>query len=249
MSWYNNDEAFKGDESKNNYTRRFWMPNNSERRITFIDGATFTFEGVEIKTPFQYQEYNVKHNGHWRNWFTRHPDVQHDILSKHDYRASKVAAFTVIDHEQYTDRKGVTHKDVVSLYVVKRTQPIWKQIEKLISRHGSLQGKSFNVSRYGDKSPSCGTMLESIDSWGGFDPSIHKPFNYLEILAPKTSDEIDEILGLSSSQQAFNDKPASNQSNNGWGSGSQPQGQGGWGSGGQPQGQGGWGGSSGDMPF
>jgi len=236
MSWYNDDSAFKAEDSKSNFTRRFWMPNDSERRITFVDGPSVTYDGVEIKTPFQYQEYNVKHNGHWRNWFTRHPDPSHDILSKHDYRASKVAAFTVIDHQEFTDRKGVTHKDTVSLYIVKRTQPIWKQIEKLLARHGSLQGKSFTVSRFGDKSPSCGTMLEPMEgAWPDFDPSTHTPFNYLEVLAPKTADEIEALLNLTNQGQS--EQGSSQQG--GWGK-PPPSGGGG----------GGWGGSSsGDMPF
>jgi hypothetical protein len=243
MSWYNDDSAFYS-EDKTKYTRRFWMPNDSERLVTFVDGPSVVFDGVEVKTPFQYQEYQIKHNGNWRNWFTRHPDPSHDILAKHDHRASKVAAFTVIDHQEYTDRKGTLHSNTLSLYVVKRSQPIWKQIEKLLSRHGSLQGKSFSISRYGDKSPGCGTMLEPVDAWPEFDPAVHKPFNYLEVLAPKTADEIEAILNLSGGST----EPAP-QSQGGWGS--QPQqNQGGWGSANNGSG-GGWGGSgsSGDMPF
>lgn len=236
MSWYNDDSAFY-TEDKTKQTRRFWMPNDSERRVTFVDGQSVTLNGIEVKTPFQYQEYQVKHNNHWRNWFTRHPDASHDILAKHNHRASKVAAFTVVDHNEYTDKNGVIHKDMLSLYVVKRSQPIWKQIEKLLSRHGSLQGKSFMISRYGDKSPGTGTMLELIDSWSRFDPSVHKPFNYLEVLAPKTADEIEAILSLSSQGQ---------QSNQGW---SEPSSNDGWG--GKPSSNGGWGSPNGneDMPF
>ena len=248
MSWYNDDSAFYSEE-KTKYTRRFWMPQDSERKVTFVDGPSVLCGETEVKTPFQYQEYQVKHNGNWRNWFTRHPDASHDILAKHDYRASRVAAFTVIDHQEYTDRKGVLHSNTLSLYVVKRSQPIWKQIEKMLSRHGSLQGKSFNISRYGDKSPGSGTMLEPIDAWPDFDPAVHKSFNYLEILAPKTADEIDAILGLTSQGGSDDFNAPAPQQKGGWGTQQGSGGNsGGWGS---PSSGGGWGGSSsgGDMPF
>jgi hypothetical protein len=200
MSWYNNDSAFQSQYDDKPFIRRFWMPNNSEKMITFVDGPTVMCGGTEIKTPFQYQEYQVQHNGNWRNWFTRHPDPSHDVLSQHGHKAAKVAAFTIIDHSEYTDKQGNVHKDKISLYVVKRSQPIYKQIEKLLARHGNLQGKSFNVYRMGDKSPGCGSMLEPIDSWPGFDPSVHVSFNYLDVLAPKSADEISEALGLGGQQ-------------------------------------------------
>lgn len=216
MSWYNNDSAFKSQyDDEKTYTRRFWMPNNTEKVITFVDGPTAMCGGTEIKTPFQYQEYQIQHNGNWRNWFTRHPDPSHDVLSLHGHKASKVAAFTVIDHSEYTDKQGNVHKDKLSLYVVKRSQPIYKQIEKLLARHGSLQGKSFNVYRMGDKSPGCGTMLEPIDAWPNFDPDVYKPFNYLDVLSPKTADEISSLLGLGS-------EPSSNDDAQ-WGSAPQQQ--------------------------
>ena len=251
MSWYNDDSAFKTDENK--YTRRFWMPNDSDRIITFVDGPTVMCQGQEIKTPFMYQEYQIKINGNWRNWFTRHPDPSHDILAQRGERAAKVAAFTVIDHSEYKSKDGSTHKDEVRLYVVKRSQPIWKQIEKLLARHGSLKGMSFEVSRMGDKSPGTGTMLQPVEAWAGFNDQIHKPYDYLEILAPKTADELEAILGPVQSEESGDhswDAPSQGGGQAGWGATSKaPQSD--WN--GQPSQQAskpGWGSNSGsNMPF
>ena len=189
MSWYNNDDAFT-QNTKKNYTRRFWMPKDTERLITFVDTPIVELEGIKIQTPFKYNEYQIQHNGHWRNWFTKPLNKEEDVLADMDYRASRVAALTVVDHSEWEDRKGVKHKDELVLYVVKRSSAIWKQIEKQINRHGSLAGKTFNISRLGDRSAGAGDMLEKHDQDFQLDPEIHKPFNYLDILKPRPKEEI-----------------------------------------------------------
>ena len=58
MSWYNNDNAFPSENKK--YTRRFWMPNNTEKQITFVDGAVVECGGVQVKAPFKIEEYQIQ---------------------------------------------------------------------------------------------------------------------------------------------------------------------------------------------
>ena len=257
MSWYN--EPFK-DEIGKKYIKRFWMKNGSETSITFIDGATVDCGGVEVKTPFTYEEYQENINGDWRNWFTRPVDPSQDILRQMGKRPSKVAVFTIIDHTEWTDRKGNLHKDEISLYVVKRSSSVWNQIERLISREGSLRGRKFRVMRMGDKSPGAGSLLEYEGEFGlGED---HVPFNYLEILKPKTPEEIGEIFdpqpknqGGWGSQPPPPPPPTPQQQQGGWGNNQQtpqhsspqqsqspepPQ---------QPPQQYGWGGSDNKVPF
>lgn len=201
MTWFNNDEGFEAQRPKKNYVNRFWMPKDSEKTITFVDDTTVLCGETTITSPLFIEEYQINLNGHWRNWFTRPFKPEDDLLKEMGYRASRVAIFTIIDHSEWTDKKGTLHKDELKLFVVKRSAPIYKQIEKLMGRHGSLRGRQFNVSRMGDKSPAVGSMLEYLD---------HKepqeiPFNYLEVLKPKTREEIEAIFNPSSD-------------NSGWGS-------------------------------
>lgn len=191
MSWFNNDSAFASESSST--TRRFWMKNNTDREITFIDGPTIDFNGTEVPTPLQYMEYNLNMNGHWRNWFTKNTDPSQDFLKDLGHRASKVAALTVIDHSEWTDRKGNLHKDEVVMYVVKRSSTVWKQIERYYATHGSLQGQRFRISRMGDKSPGAGSLLEHIGPSSVYNPEQHKPFDYFTILAPKTKEELMDL--------------------------------------------------------
>ena len=191
MSWFNNDNAFHDTASSS--VRRFWMKNGTDREITFIDPASVDFNGQQIPTPIQYQEYNLNMNGHWRNWFTRPTDDTQDFLKELGHRASKVAALTVIDHSEWTDRKGVVHKDEITMYVVKRSSTVWKQIERFYANHGSLEGQRFRISRMGDKSPGAGSLLEHIGASDVYDPQVHKPLNYFDILAPKTRQELMDL--------------------------------------------------------
>ena len=192
MSWYNDDTAF--NDTKDYGPRRFWMPNNSERKITIVDAPMINLNGMSIKTPFQFQEYNVQINGNWRNWFTRHPNPAEDLLAEMGHKASRVAVFTIIDHNEYTDKKGVVHKDKLCVYVIKRSLPIYSMWERAMARFGSLEGKTFLISRMGDKSSGCGSVLERTDDWQGFNNSVHKPFNYLELFAPKSREELGNVV-------------------------------------------------------
>ena len=237
MSWYNNDNGFASLEPKKTYTKRFWMPNNSEKLITFIDAPIIELDGVQIKTPFQYNEYQLQLNGNWRNWFTQPINPQDDVLKEMGYKASKVAVMTIVDHSEWTDKQGNLHKDELSLYVVKRSQPIWKQIEKLLERNGSLSGKTFRVHRMGDKSPGSGSMLEKNEQDFNLDPSIHKPFNYLEILKPKSKAELEALFSpqedpFKRNAEQFNTPTVTNswnQSANAWNNQAQEQAQQAWG--------------------
>ena len=233
MSWYNNDAGFVQNSPKK-YTKRFWMPNNTDRLITFVDNPIEDFAGVQVQTPFKYNEYQVQLNGSWKNWFTQTIDPSQDVLKELGYKASKVAVLTVIDHAEWTDRNGAVHKDELALYVVKRSQPIWAQLEKIIAREGSLSGKTFRVHRMGDKSPGSGSMLEKYEQNFNLNPELHKAFNYLEILKPKSKEELESIFNPSANdpfQQSVQSSNSFGGGDNGWGQQSQAQAQdNGWGS-------------------
>lgn len=208
MNWYNNDKGFASASPKKNYIKRFWMPNNSDRLVTFVDEPMINLNGVQVVTPFKYNEYTLNLNGHWRNYFTKSLNPEDDVLGQMEYKASKVAAMTVIDHSSWEDKSGTVHKDQRTLYIIKRSQPIWTQLNKIIERDGSLAGKTFRVHRMGDKSPACGVMLEKHNEDFPLTDE-HQPFNYLEILKPKSKAELEALFS--------NEDPFSQ------GGGSQPQ--------------------------
>lgn len=220
MTWYNNDQGFEAQKPKNKYIKRFWMPNDSDRLITFVDEPVITLNSVQVNTPFLYNEYTINLNGHWRNWFTQPFDKEQDVLAQMEYKPSKVAAITVVDHAEWQDKKGNVHKDELALYVIKRSSPIWKQLTKLIERHKSLAGKTFRIHRMGAKSYACGSMLEKHEQDFVL-AEEHKPFNYLEILKPKTKEELEALFAPAPDVFSSNTQQQSNGIPNGWQS--QPQ--------------------------
>lgn len=60
------DAQTEAKKASSGGTRRFWMPDDSERRITFLDGD-FAESGL-LDVP-AFWEHQLKTNGHWRNWF------------------------------------------------------------------------------------------------------------------------------------------------------------------------------------
>lgn len=220
MTWFNNDKGFEEQRPKRIYINRFWMPKDSEKEITFVDDTTVMCGETKITSPLFIEEYQLNLNGHWRNWFTRPFDPSQDLLKEMGYRASRVAVFTIIDHSEWTDKKGTLHKDELKLFVVKRSAPIYKQIEKLMTRQGSLRGRRFNVSRMGDKSPAVGSMLEYLDH-AELDC---QPFNYLEILAPKSRAELESIFNPQPDNSGWGGSTSETSNETSWGGGSsQPQ--------------------------
>ena len=216
MSWYNNDEGFAQNNPKSKFTRRFWMKKDTKRLITFVDEPIIELNGVRVQTPFKYNEYNIQLNGSWRNYFTQPFNQQDDVLGQMDYKAAKVAALTVIDHEEWEDKNGVKHKDELTLYVVKRSSAVWKQILKFMEKEGSLSGKTFSLYRMDDnKAPAAGSILKKYEQNFTLNPSVHKPFNYLEILAPKSREEL-ESLFHDPFKQGQQSQSFGNQQNNAW---------------------------------
>ncbi len=217
MDWFNNDKGFASASPKKNYIKRFWMPNNSDRLITFVDAPLINLNGVQVATPFKYNEYTLNLNGHWRNYFTKSLNPEDDVLGQMEYKASKVAAMTIIDHSSWEDKSGTVHKDQPTLYIIKRSQPIWTQLTKIVEREGSLSGKTFRVHRMGDKSPACGVMLEKHNEDFPLTEE-HQPFNYLEILKPKSKAELEALF---SNEDPFSQGAQAQQQ--GWGAQAQQQ--------------------------
>lgn len=185
---------------------RFWMPEDTSQEITFVDGPTHP---SGFKTPFVYQEHQLKLNGHWKNWFTCLDGMEDDEgnpiecpLCTAGHTPSLVAAYTVIDHNEWTDKKRVNHKDEVKLFLAKTT--IQKYLAKVAAKKKGLRGWRCEVTRDED-----GFATGDRFDWDEkveLDEKI-QPIDYPEVLAPRTPEQLKKILsggGGSSDDEEYN---------------------------------------------
>lgn len=133
---------------------RFWMPEGKDTSITFLDGDV---DNDLLDITFLY-EHNVFRNGHWRNWYICTQDTEPCPICEGGIKPYYAGFLTVIDHGEYTDKKGVIHRDEVKILVAKRDS--LRQLLKLAVKRGGLRGCRFDVSRTGDKSPSIGNVFD-----------------------------------------------------------------------------------------
>lgn len=145
----------KKAENKMSAVYAFWMKPNSDTSLTFIDGD---LDGDTLNIPFIYQ-HHLNMNGKWGNFFICTQDVEPCPICEGGNNASYVGVFTVIDHTEFVSKKdGTKKKDIVRILYAKRDTI--KQLHKLAVKRGGLAGCRFDVSRTGDKSPSCGNVYD-----------------------------------------------------------------------------------------
>ncbi len=145
----------KAEAASKNTIFRFWMPNDTDTSITFLDG-NLTEDG--LLDIVMYYEHQVYLNGKWTNWFVCTSEDEPCPVCEGGDTPALVGALTVIDHSEYEDKQGKNHKHEKRLFVAKR-QTI-KQLQELATKRGGLAGCTFDVSRTGDKSASVGNMFD-----------------------------------------------------------------------------------------
>jgi hypothetical protein len=189
-------EAAVIDEQRkeaDNKVWRFFVKRGGQRKITFLDGELLEgSEGGEL-SMVTYYEHNLYLNGHWRNFYVCTGNEQEPCpLCEEGKTRSLVAVFTVVDHTEYTDRNGQTHKDQVMLLVAKRQTQ--KLLEYKAVQHGGLAGVTFNVARMDeDQSAAVGTLFDFVEKnpveevYKRYDA---KPFKYEEIIKYRTPAEL-----------------------------------------------------------
>jgi hypothetical protein len=143
---------------------RFWMKENEEARITFIDGEL----GPEgYLTPPRYYEHNLYQAGKWNNFYVcpklTTPDSKDECpICESGDRPALVALFTVIDHRQVMSKdKTKVYKDTKRLLVAK--PQTFELLNKHAIKRGGLAGATFDASRIGDKSASVGSMFDFVE--------------------------------------------------------------------------------------
>lgn len=215
MSWYNNSDTQSA--TTENKVGRFMLGLNGSAEITFLDDAVVTIDGNQIQTPIKYSEYRIQvpygflsktgmkgenvlsslgFKEGWSNYSTATSSNPLQEIAK----PSQVAVFSVIDHSSWTSPKGKVYKDLVKLFVVKRSSPTWGILQKQIAkRGGSLRGCRYSVERVGDKSPSVGNVFEFLEVVKG---DLPQPVNYGIVLQPKDEIALGKLVALLGTQGA-----------------------------------------------
>jgi hypothetical protein len=178
-------------------TQRFWLKAGESAKVTFLD---------TVGTYFS--EHELQLNGKWGNHFTCRSGFSECPLCDAGYKSTYVCAYTIIDHSSYTTKKGDVLKNQKKLLVLRPTV-----INKLARRRESCGGDLtycvFSFAR--DKKEECRTGEDiqfvkrlKVSDVLKFKPKDSKmtdeewlkPFNYRELFAPKSIEELRRLAGM-----------------------------------------------------
>ncbi len=211
MSWYKTGYDEREEPVERDWgPRRYWLKLNTEGSVTIVDDDTKKMvikieEGgktqkVRIDLPFLYHEHQLYLDGNWFNYFTcRTPLDGNCPLCTSGDNPSQVAAYTIVDHNKWKDKQGKDHVDELKLFIFKTSVSTFKILEKASAKRKGLRGVRFDVGRYGDKSCNVGDSFD-FDSKNDI-PDDVVPFNYLDVLAPKTVAELKEVIGATDDEE------------------------------------------------
>ena len=152
----------------------FWMPEDSERQITFLDGKLDEDGMLECG---MFHQHNIRINGSWERFVCTvdQDETQPCPICESGDRPALVGVMTIIDHTEHVVQKGPNKGKVIKntrkLFIAKN-QTI-KMLTKLAAKRGGLQGCTFDVARTGDKEASVGNQFDFV----------HKFENRAEIMA------------------------------------------------------------------
>ena len=183
--WIEGGEEAKFDEPVNNPTNflRFWMPEKTERKIIFL---------TDVVKLIIY-EHNMRLNGHWRNWCTclKMLKIPCPLCEAKNVSRYQVAPYSVIDLEEFTDKKGVKHANQRRLLMAKSVtyEKLMRQHKKRQEKGQSLVGAVYTVARLsGKKSCGCGDEFEFEEMVDLKDLQAEKietaEFDYFKLLKP-----------------------------------------------------------------
>jgi len=187
---------------------RFWMPDGSETKITFLDGVLS--ESGLLDVP-RYWEHNLQLDGSWKNWFPCTKDEEPCPLCDIKQPAL-VYAFTVIDHTKWAEKKDTSkvHQHERKLYICK--SDTFKRLSKIAAKRGGLTGCTFDVSRIGDRAENVGNDFDFTEELSfkklakkyGMEKKgktennkVVLPYDYDEVIKYHTAAELRE-MGLGS---------------------------------------------------
>lgn len=154
------DAKAEADKAERDKLFKFKIPENEDRKITFLDGH-LDEDGL-LDCPMFYQ-HTVKHNGNWRSYVcTMEQEGQCPICNEGEYKSALVGVLTVLNHTPYTiqsgNKAGTVIRDQKQLFVGKKETI--KQLTKLAQKRGGLAGCTFDASRGNDKTASVGNSFD-----------------------------------------------------------------------------------------
>lgn len=174
------------EERSKNYINRFWLPAGAETEVTFLDS---TAHPGGYPLPFVISEHQLKLNGNWRNWFTCIGEGC--PLCEAGDRPYLGAAYTIINHKEWTDKKNNVRKDEVNLLMAKPAVNV--MLRNAAARRNGLRGWFVAVTRTTDKSYSTGDSFDFVERRDLGDDL--QPVDYMSIFAPKSPEDLRAIYG------------------------------------------------------
>lgn len=180
---------------------RFWMPPESERQVTFLDGEVD--EDGMLDIPMFY-EHSVMINGNRENFIcTSEQEGFCPICDKGDSKAYLVGVMTVVDHTPHKIKSGQnagkTIQNTRKLFVAKKETI--KQLSKIAVKRGGLTGATFDVTRGNDRTAAVGNQfdfvskdtLAKVAAKYGIDQKEMVAADYGQELTYRTADELVQL--------------------------------------------------------
>lgn len=200
---------------------RFWMPQDEDRKITFLDGDLDDESMLDIP---MYHEHGIKVNGQWTNFPCTNESEGYCPLCEEGDKPSLVGVMTIIDHTPHTIKTGPNAGNVIQhsrkLFVAKK-QTI-RLLSKLAVKRGGLTGCTFDVMRGDKKTAAVGSQfdfdeknsLEDIAEACDLKLEDVQPADYDAEITYHTSDELVELgLGKAPSGPGYGNKSSGSSDN------------------------------------
>lgn len=189
MSWFIDGQAPNRDEFiKNAYharTMQFFMKEGESKELVFLTDDRF---GV--------YEHKLQINGFWKPFTCSGSDCRFCGAEKSRGYAEYS---TILDLTPFKDNKGKDRK--YSRKALAAGKDVSKILEdRRIDCGGSLVGAKFRSSRTGDKSVGCGNdwkFLAKVDISKIITKPEYKPYDFREVLRPRSPEEQQAILDQS----------------------------------------------------
>lgn len=200
------------ESAKNAEGQRFWLKPGTSTKIIFLDSEMFYIH-----------EHNLFMNNRWNNFFTCLQDFDNCPLCEAGHKAYYCAICTIIDTSEYQSKRlNRVVKNQRKLLVLKQ-----KALAKLKKRRdsekvgGDLTLAVFEVARGTGEDPSSGDdwdFLKTLDAkqLRSLAPKELKtkeeiaawmtPFDYEELMAPKSADQLRKLVGIAAPVGHSSDK-------------------------------------------
>ena len=136
---------------------RFYLPEEEEARITFVDGE---LDDDGLLKFFSFWEHVVKMGANFNNFVCTKEVEPCPLCEEKNLFAYFCGAFSIIDHREFKGKKGV-YKNQKRLFVAKKNT--LRYLQKVAAKHGGLAGCTFDVLRTGDNSANVGSHFEFVE--------------------------------------------------------------------------------------